>query len=290
MVVATHNGPFHADDVMAFALIRAFVDPDATVVRTRDPSVIDRADVAIDVGGRFDPDAMRFDHHQASYQGPRSSAGMVLDWLAATRRVDDELAARLRSGVVDYLDAVDTGRRAPDPAVPCFPRLVAALNHPADDDAGYDAAYRSAAAMAEAIVQGLSHELDHIRRARALVRDAMAAAEREGSLVLQLEAYVPWKDAYFEAGGADHPTAFVLHPATDGSWRVVAIPPKLGTFEQKISLPEPWAGLTDEALCAVTGVEGSVFCHKNRFIAVFKTRAGAVEAMRRHGLWECTGR
>jgi uncharacterized UPF0160 family protein len=286
MLVATHDGPFHADDVMAFALLRVFVEPDAQVVRTRDPGVIDGADAVIDVGAVHDPARLRFDHHQASYEGTRSSAGLVLDWLADQGRVPADLAERLRTGVMDYLDDVDTGRRAPDPWVPCFPRIVEALNQPAVDHASYDAAFLGASAMAEAWVRGLVAQADKVREARAVVREAMAGAVAAGTQVIELARYVPWKEPYFDAGGETHPTAFVLHPGTDGSWRVVAIPPVLGDFGQKVSLPRAWAGLSDEALEAVTGVAGSVFCHKNRFIAVFRSREAAVEAMTRHGLWE----
>ena len=74
--VATHSGPFHADDVLAVALLRVFVDEEATVLRTRDLERIAQADVVVDVGGLYDPAARRFDHHQASYTGSFSSAGM----------------------------------------------------------------------------------------------------------------------------------------------------------------------------------------------------------------------
>src|SRR5690606_35252065 len=43
--VATHSGPFHADDVLAWALIRVFYAADATVVRTRDADRLARAEV-----------------------------------------------------------------------------------------------------------------------------------------------------------------------------------------------------------------------------------------------------
>jgi len=283
-LIATHDGPFHADDVMAVALIRTFHDRQATVVRTRDRAQIDAADLVVDVGGAFDPSSGRFDHHQADYQGPRSAAGMVLDWLAASEQLDAELAANLRDGLMMYLDEVDNGRRAPDPTVPCFPRIVDALNQPARSHAAFDDAFAQAALFASAWLAGLVAKHARVLEARRGVRAAMERAVADGTRVIVLEEYLPWKQVYFEAGGETHPTDFVLHPGTDGSWRVVAIPPKLGDFAQKRSLPEPWAGLTDAALEDVTGVPGSVFCHKNRFIAVFKTREGAEEALRRHGL------
>jgi uncharacterized UPF0160 family protein len=284
LTIATHSGPFHADDVMATALLRVFVDADATVVRTRDPARMEPADVVIDVGGRFDPEARRFDHHQASYTGDRSSAGMVLDWLAETEQIDAPLAETLRTGLMDYLDAVDNGRTAPQAEVPCFPRLVDALNQTADTQEAFDEAFERAATVARWFLEGLVAGQRKIERAEQVVRQAMEDAEQAGRNVLYLDAYHSWKKPYFDHGGATHPTEFVLFPGTDGSWRVVAIPPEYGDFAQKRSFPESWAGLTGEALEAATGVAGSVFCHKNRFIAVFQTRDGALEAMRSHGL------
>lgn len=282
--VATHDGPFHADDVMAVALIRTFHDPEARVVRTRDPARIDAADLVVDVGGVFDPARGRFDHHQQSYAGPRSAAGMVLDWLEETGALDAALAGRLRREAMTYLDDVDNGRVAPRPEVPCFPRIVDALNQPARTHAEFDAAFLGAVDFARAWLAGWAAEHARVLQAERDVRAAMEAAVRAGSPVIELTEYLPWKPVYFANGGETHPTRFVLHPGTDGSWRVLAIPPRLGDFGQKQPLPEAWAGLVDGALEAVTGVPGSVFCHKNRFIAVFRTREAAWEALRRHGL------
>ncbi len=282
--IATHSGPFHADDVMATALLRVFVDGDAEVVRTRDPERIAPADVVVDVGGSFDPEARRFDHHQASYTGDRSSAGMVLDWLADTGRIEARLAETLRTGLMDYLDAVDNGRTAPKSDVPCFPRLVDALNQTADSQEAFDEAFERAATVARWFLEGLVAGQQKIENAEAVVRAAMDDAVQAGRNVLFLDAYHSWKKPYFANDGASHPTEFVIFPGTDGTWRVVAIPPKYGDFAQKRSLPEAWAGLTDGALEEVVGVKGAVFCHKNRFIAVFETREAAIEALDSHGL------
>ena len=278
--VATHDGPFHADDVMAVALIRTFKDPSALVVRTRDAKRIDTADLVVDVGAIYDPAAGRFDHHQVSYQGPLSSAGMMLAWLTETGAIGDVLSARLRRCLIDYIDDVDNGRVAPTPEVPCFPQIVDALTN----NATTHAVFESAVELGVSWLKVLTAQHQRVIEAEQVIAGAMAAAQAAGSRVIELDRYVPWKPGYFANGGLDHPTDYVLHPSTDGSWRVVAIPPKLGDFGQKRPLPAAWAGLTDEALEAVTGVAGSVFCHKNRFIAVFRTRDGALEALARHDL------
>ena len=55
MIVATHNGPFHADDVLAWALLRQFMEEDLELIRTRDANRLNEADIVIDVGGEYDP-------------------------------------------------------------------------------------------------------------------------------------------------------------------------------------------------------------------------------------------
>lgn len=289
ITVGTHSGSFHADDVLAFALLRHYVDADATVVRSRDPAVLDACDIVVDVGGTFDPAARRFDHHQGEYGGPRSSAGMVLDWLEAEGRLDGELARELRARMVDYVDAVDTGREAPRLDVPCFARMVEVLGqglHTAEDQR---AMFVQAADIAEVYLGGLERAVAEVREARAAVERAMAEAVAAGRSLIVLDRYLPWKPIYFGLGGEAHPTDFVLFPSEEGTVKVVAIPPSLGRFDQKRPLPASWAGLMGEALEAATGVPGSVFCHKNRFVAVFQTADQAVEALRRFDLLAARG-
>lgn len=284
LTVGTHSGTFHADDVLAFSLIRTFVDEDATVVRTRDRETLDGCDIVVDVGGVFDPDALRFDHHQGSYRGPRSSAGMVLDWLESAGKVGPELAAYLRDRVVEYIDAVDTGREAPRVDVPCFARIVEAVGLGCDSPDQQKAAFLEASDIGVRLLDGLLAGHARIMDAREHVAERMEQAVRDRCSVIFLDRYVPWKPAYFDLGGEDHPTDYVLFPSEDETWKLVAIPPTLGQFEQKRPLPASWAGKMNEELEQATGVAGSVFCHKNRFIAVFRTKEGAVEALRRFDL------
>ena len=134
------------------------------------------------------------------------------------------------------------------------------------------------------MVRGLAQGRADRLASAAAVRAAMKAAEDAGQNVIFMDRYHAWKDIYFDHGGEQHPTEFVLHPGIDGRWRAVAIPPVRGSFAQKRSFPESWAGLRDEELSEAVGVPGAVFCHKNRFIAVFTTKEGALTAMGRFGL------
>lgn len=64
-VIGTHDGKFHCDEVLACAMLRLLPEyKDAVVKRSRDPIVLEACDIVVDVGGVFDPQAHRYDHHQ----------------------------------------------------------------------------------------------------------------------------------------------------------------------------------------------------------------------------------
>jgi len=289
MRVATHSGPFHADEVFAVALLRVFGGADVELVRTRDAVLIARADVAVDVGGEYEPARGRFDHHQRTYHGPLSSAGMVLHWLEHSGKIAAGLAAQLRKDWVEYIDAVDNGRRSPGGGVPCLSTIVAVLAEQACSAADFDQRFLEAVGLCEGILRGLC-AMDHrSREASSAVAAAMQRAQAEGSRILVFDRHYKWKRAYFEAGGAHHPSDFVLFPDEDGSWRVLGIPDDAGSLGLKRPLPAEWAGLADDELSRVIGVPGAKFCHRNRFIAVFETESAARAALARWRLDQAPG-
>lgn len=59
---------FHADEALACALLKMLPEyTDASVTRTRDYAVLETMDVVVDVGGVYDPDKHRYDHHQVQW-------------------------------------------------------------------------------------------------------------------------------------------------------------------------------------------------------------------------------
>jgi uncharacterized UPF0160 family protein len=284
ILVATHSGPFHADDVLSWALIRTFMDDEARLVRSRDPETLAKADVVVDVGGTYDVTTQRFDHHQTSYTGQFSSAGMVLEWLTGQCNISPDLSAYLKRVLVDYVDDVDNGRVMPNPEVPCFASMVEAYAQSHSTLEEFTGAFLQAGEMATRYVDGLKRGFEEQTRSVTAIRQAMKDAEDAGRAVLFFDSYYKWKPGYFASGGCEHSSNYVLLPGVDSSWRILAIPPEEGSFAQKRPLPESWAGLTGETLEDEVGVAGAVFCHKNRFIAVFTSRDAALEALEKHGL------
>ena len=60
---------------MACAMLKCLEEFQAMpIVRSRDAAEIDRAAIVVDVGGSYEPEQKRFDHHQKSFSETYSQA------------------------------------------------------------------------------------------------------------------------------------------------------------------------------------------------------------------------
>eukprot|EP00640_Fibrocapsa_japonica_P001825 CAMPEP_0113937208 /NCGR_PEP_ID=MMETSP1339-20121228/3879_1 /TAXON_ID=94617 /ORGANISM="Fibrocapsa japonica" /LENGTH=444 /DNA_ID=CAMNT_0000939893 /DNA_START=228 /DNA_END=1562 /DNA_ORIENTATION=- /assembly_acc=CAM_ASM_000762 len=68
--IGTHSGTFHCDEALAVAMLKCLPQfAHHVVVRTRDPAQLSMCEVVVDVGGEYDPNTLRFDHHQRTFSG-----------------------------------------------------------------------------------------------------------------------------------------------------------------------------------------------------------------------------
>jgi uncharacterized UPF0160 family protein len=66
--IGTHDGCPHADDVLACALLKyVLFDDNILIERSRDPSKLETCNVLVDVGGQYDPETDRYDHHMKDF-------------------------------------------------------------------------------------------------------------------------------------------------------------------------------------------------------------------------------
>ena len=67
-VIGTHSGSFQADEAMGCFLLRQLPEYRLSrIVRSRDLKILETCDIVIDVGGVYDHDKLRYDHHQRGY-------------------------------------------------------------------------------------------------------------------------------------------------------------------------------------------------------------------------------
>jgi uncharacterized UPF0160 family protein len=287
--VATHSGTFHADDVFAYAILKTATAGQLELTRTRDGEMLDAADVVFDVGGIFDPAASRYDHHMRDKPlradaAPYSSAGLI--WRdfgrAAMRAMLPEASEEARGkvwrsvdeGLVRDVDLMDNGAAEPMPGH--LSTLLEAWNPTFaeesrdENDAFLDAAELASTILARACARAYAAVL-------AVDTVALAARTAEHPGILVLESRMPWEDALFELGLSD--VLYVVRPA-GGGWTCSAVPPKKGSFAQKLPLPDVWAGLRDEALASISTVPDATFCHPARFVCGARSRGGALALAR----------
>lgn len=63
--IVTHNGKFHCDEIVSVAMLK-IIFPEASVIRSREEDKISVKEgrILVDVGKKYDPEKMAFDHHQ----------------------------------------------------------------------------------------------------------------------------------------------------------------------------------------------------------------------------------
>ena len=280
-----HDGSFHPDDVVCAALLmRVYGKDRVEIVRTRDPQVLGELDYVLDVGERDQIGEARIclDHHQKDslvrQNGVKAAAcGKLADLVFAD---EPDKLKRLRDLFLDSLEAEDNGQ---DLGLPGHPfGFVDAMNPTwREDPALADARFLESAHMALTVLDRLLETAEASLEAEQRILSAIENSPGGGLMLL--DRPYPWHGTVLEYNTL-HPDRKVLlavSPDSKGRWRVQTVPKSRTTFQSHLDLPSGWAGLRDEALERACGVSGAVFCHKARFLAVFTTREGALEAARK---------
>lgn len=276
--VGTHDGSFHADEVTACALLLVFgrVDQDK-IIRSRDMRVLEECEYVCDVGGIYNPAQKRFDHHQSDYTGELSSAGMVWLYLKEEGIVDEATYDFFNHSLIWGVDAHDNGRVTPEVGTSTFSNVVSNFVPPMYD-APAEEQTRAFFTALDFVAGHLKRLLERFRYIQAS-REKVAASMQKKDKYLVFEEAMPWMECFFELGGETHPALFVVMPS-GGHWKLRGIPPTLEErMKVRLPLPQEWAGLLDEDLKRVSGIQGAVFCHKGRFISVWETREDAFKAL-----------
>lgn len=277
MSLGVHDGVFHADEVTAAALLLLYnLIKKEEIVRTRDLDILAKMTFVCDVGGEYDPKKKRFDHHQASYQGDLSSAGMVLRYLKEEKIIEESFFEFLNRSLILGVDAHDNGLSPQISGLCSFSHVVANFNpiEPEVSDELQNQAFFEALDFVHAHLDRLKKRYFSNLACRKLIEQEMKLRK----LVLIFEQNVSWFESFFSLGGEKHPALFIIMPTKEG-WKLRGIPP---TYKERMKvrlpLPASWAGLLQDELRKKSGIVGAIFCHKGRFTSVWKEKEDAITA------------
>ncbi len=275
----THDGTFHADEVTACALLIVFklIDKDK-IIRTRDKGQLQKCEFICDVGGVYDPEQKLFDHHQAEYEGQLSSAGMILLHLKKNNIISESAYDFFNFSLILGVDAHDNGRDPQIPGLCTYSHIISnftPFQHDTDPSAQNNAFFEALEFAIQHLTK-LWQRYQYMQSCRTLIAEAMSKNQD----CLMFDKGLPWLEIFFELSGENHPAKFVIMPS-GSHWKLRAIPPSLADrMKVRFPLPAEWAGLLEEDLQRISGIPGAIFCHKGRFISVWKTREAAIEALK----------
>lgn len=279
MFAITHNGPFHADDVLAYVILTKIYD-DIKLIRTRDQNLFNQADCIFDVGGVYDPNHLKFDHHQKSFNKARekdniqySSAGLV--WLQYGMQIcenNKHLFNMIDNKFIKFIDATDNGQELYDGEAFTISNVISSLNPNWDSEETFDEAYFKAVNIMEQIFDGL------LNRYRSELEAVDKVIEHynnsENKKIIVFDNFMPFQSTLSKL---DEPL-FAVFRNNNNTWIIQSIDDisKRG-FQRRINFPQSWGGLNDKNLERVNNIKGSIFCHSKLFIAGNKTKEGALK-------------
>jgi uncharacterized UPF0160 family protein len=266
--IVTHNGNFHADDVFSVAALKQ-IFPSFNLVRTRDLALIAKADIVIDVGGEYDAEAGRFDHHQRGGAGerengiPYSSFGLI--WKKYGLEIcqgNEEVANAVDAALVSTIDAIDCGHVEGIYDGISLSQTISMFNPTWQEDSHFDSCFDEAVEFADRILKRFIASASGGISAKTIVAKAIENAQDPRVIVLQ--KYTPWKRTVHALA---EKALYIVYPSQTGQWRIQTVPVEPGSFEDRKPLPSSWAGLSDKDLQQVTGIDDAMFCHNGLFIA-----------------------
>jgi len=283
--IVTHNGPFHTDDVMAVATLELLLEKEGEsyeVIRSRDEKVWESGDFVVDVGGVYDPQSKRYDHHQKGGAGarengvPYSSIGLVWKHHGTTLVSHERVWTKIDEKLIQPLDKQDNGILSYQPTEKgehpyIIDRIVDAFYPTWEESVTFDERFAEIVAYFKKLLQYEIRGVEARFSSEEVIKKIYADASDKRFIVL--DKYYPSKHLIDEWPEP----IYTIYPSFDGAqWMVSALRKEKDSFASRKSLPSSWAGLRSADLAKVSGVADAQFCHNALFIAAAKSKDGAI--------------
>lgn len=286
--IYTHSGVFHADDVFSAALIRLMVNIEKlgsidwdselhAIMNSFTTTKINRVNEVPESAGEnvliFDIGGGKYDHHQ---QGapvrengiPYAAFGLL--WKELGMLFLGKRAKWFDKNFVQPLDATDNG------AGPNTLSLVIGSMRPRWDRENPEttnAAFEEAVKFATEVLLRQFLKAWSSEDAETFILEKWKEQKEKTPHLLILSQYVPWT-GFVTNYELNHPNMmdiwYVVYPSNRGGYNLEGVPKSPGTLELKYPLPEGW--LAEKP-------NGCTFVHNGLFLANFKTKEKALEAL-----------
>ncbi len=288
--VVTHSGNFHADEVFAVAVLSLLAEKEGKeleVVRTRDEAEFEKADILVDVGMRYEPENYRFDHHQKGGAGfhfenpslPYASFGLVWKHFGEMLCDDKGVTERIEKKLVIPVDARDNG-------INIFKNLIEGVQdysitkelvyafRPTWED-GLEKSDDKFFELVNIFKQILQNEIRisvaQVNGNKKVLEEIQKQNEPE---ILILEQNIFWDEVVSKFKNIK---VVVVLENDINAWSAETARDDVANFDSnRASFPKEWWGIRNAELALVSGIQDAIFCHRNGFFAVAKSKESAI--------------
>lgn len=279
IIIGTHNGIFHCDEVVAIAIIKMLYQnvTDIEIIRTRDINILNsKCNMLIDIGNG------KYDHHQKGGNGKRingvsyASAGLVWkdfgmlliekickNYLNTVEM--NEIFNSIDENIIQKVDMEDNGEGELEHPFKFISTFLPLWYEKFQD---YDSNFNDALNYTIGIFRHIINYDISVKMASKEI-DNNIKNQRIGNILLLPSQTMPWVDKVinYNDKNLEDCIDFVVFKYPTGGYALQCVPLSLNDkFSQRISLPEEWAGETIN-LSIISGVDSAILCHKGRFFA-----------------------
>ncbi len=290
--LATHNQGFHADDVMAYAILKEVLTKRGetwTMVRTRDQAVIDDADIAFDIGNSYNPAMDRYDHHQKDRAGARpngilyASAGLIWNHFGRELCSNESVWQSIDRSLISEIDAIDSGQNYVGELLFKDTGYSSMGMHIANFEPGMFEtktpeilmqSFEEASEFARGILRRMISSTESLEQAFQEASKVYEASSDKQVIVFEKNYERPtWK----RMAQFPEPVYIVYPNSASSQWKVECVPKGPTTMESRKLFPEFWRGLRDEEFARTSGANDGEFCHPSGFLLGTGSRKTAIE-------------
>lgn len=280
--LVTHSGSFHSDDIFACATIQLYLDNKKEkyqVIRTRDEKEIEKGDYVFDIGGIYDTNTNRFDHHQRGGAGERENgikyAAFGLVWnnfgeeICGSQKIKEDIDRKIVQGI----DAPDNGQEifktVKDDVFPVTFQSIVSASRPVQEgsDKRYLEEFLKLVYFAKDYLKNTIKAFQYQEKIDKRFKEIYDEQERKEIIVFSEKDVVSRDNVVYSANEYSDVLYIIYKSQRDDTWNLVCARDELSSFSNRKDLPREWGGKTKEELRSITGVSGANFCHNGLFLA-----------------------
>jgi len=278
--ICTHSGTFHADEVTAIAILK-LIFKDADIIRSRDKNDLESSDMRVDVGMKYSPDTNDYDHHQKEGAGKRNnlisyaSAGLIWKHFGDKLVSNSQIHEKIDRKIIQTIDAIDVGYKPytfKETEPYTISHIIQSFNplRSKAQKGDYNKGFFKAVDLVMEILVNEINILEEADRCKKLILEKINNTDKE---YLILEEPLIWKNTVITESSMKF---VIVNDKDEDKWIAVTVPVEPGSFEARLDFPKAWGGLEEEELRKTSGVDDAIFCHNDLFIAVAKSKEGAI--------------